>query len=336
MQFFLSVLFLALTAAARPLAFEENKGQTVPSVQFFVPRSSSNVLVTAQGLRFVAPGQDLTISFPGAAPLHWVPSGLQPQRTYYQREKQNIPDVRHFSRLTASHVYPGIDLTLYLQGSHLEYDFIIHPHADPSRIQLHFSQPLHQGPQDSFTWQDNTFRLHQNPPLVYQQSPKHPIPSRWLALDAKTYRFAPGPYHPHQTLILDPVLEFSALLGGEADEEIVALGDGWVAGHTRSNYFPAFPGQPRSNRDIFLRFVPSIANLPPNAATLNYPHVHRTYIFGGSGDDTLSLLTTSATNTFISAFLVGTTSRPDLPMQRPEGNTYRGGLSVAFVANLTV
>lgn len=334
MHLFLSLLILSLAAAASPLAFEENKGQTSAHVHYFVPRPSSNVLITAQGLRFVAPGHDVALSFPGASPLSWRASETQPGLTNYQKQRQQIQDVRHFSRLTAANVYPGIDLTLYFQGPHLEYDFIVHPQADPTQIRLQFSHPLNSNPQGAFTHEERLFRLHQAPPIVYQGTPANSIPSRWQPLSNNSYRFQPGPYNPKQTLILDPVLEFSSLLGGEAEEEIVAMGDGWVAGHTRSNYFPNSPGAPRAGRDIFLRFVPPIGTLPATAGTASYPLVHRTYIFGGSGDETLATAFTIASGSFMSATIVGTTSSADLPMQRPAGNQYRGGATGVFVVTI--
>ncbi len=44
--------------------------------------------------------------------------------------------VHHFARVTYRNVYPGIDLTYYENGNHLEYDFVVHPGADPGRIRF--------------------------------------------------------------------------------------------------------------------------------------------------------------------------------------------------------
>ncbi len=326
MPYFQFFLLLCYAAAAYPLSFEENRGQTNSTVRFFAPTSSANLLISERHLRFASPAGDLSLSFPGAAPLRWSPSEALPGATSYALPGRHIDNVHRYSRLTASNVYPGIDLTLYFRGKTLEYDFIVHPGADPRLIHLNFSEPVHAHHDGAFQLARNFLKFRQSPPLVYQGNTG--IPSRWTETAPHTYRFEPGAYDPKATLILDPILEFASYLGGEADEEIVAMGDGWVAGHTSSHYFPAPEAPKRSTRDIFIRIVPQ--GLPQN--TNNW--LHRTFVFGGAGDDTLGFAQVSINANFVSAVFGGTTSSPDLPMTLPEGNKYHGGASDAFHATL--
>jgi len=59
---------------------------------------------------------------------------------YFRGNDQSkwITDVPTFHRIQYSNVYPGIDLVYYGQGSQLEYDLVVAPGADPSRIAFNF------------------------------------------------------------------------------------------------------------------------------------------------------------------------------------------------------
>ena len=47
-------------------------------------------------------------------------------------------DVAGYAKLRCRGVYPGIDLLYYGSGRELEYDFVVAPGGDPTRIRLRF------------------------------------------------------------------------------------------------------------------------------------------------------------------------------------------------------
>ena len=47
--------------------------------------------------------------------------------------------VRNYGRVRYRALYPGVDVEFYGSPNGLEYDFLVQPGADPSRIQLSFS-----------------------------------------------------------------------------------------------------------------------------------------------------------------------------------------------------
>jgi hypothetical protein len=57
--------------------------------------------------------------------------------------------VANYGRVRYGAVYPAVDLVYYGDGRQLEYDWIVAPGADPSRIQLSFpeARQLHLNPQ---------------------------------------------------------------------------------------------------------------------------------------------------------------------------------------------
>ena len=52
--------------------------------------------------------------------------------------KQWRRDIPNYARVAYRGVYPGIDLIYYGNQGRLEYDFVVAPGADPSRIRLRF------------------------------------------------------------------------------------------------------------------------------------------------------------------------------------------------------
>jgi hypothetical protein len=49
-------------------------------------------------------------------------------------------DVPQFGQVRYREVYPGIDVVFYGNGNKLEYDFVLRPGADPSRIRCRARQ----------------------------------------------------------------------------------------------------------------------------------------------------------------------------------------------------
>ena len=46
--------------------------------------------------------------------------------------------VRNYESVVYENIYPGIDLRFYVDNAQLEFDFIVHPNADPSLIRLNW------------------------------------------------------------------------------------------------------------------------------------------------------------------------------------------------------
>ena len=46
--------------------------------------------------------------------------------------------VANYARVRYRSIYPGVDMVFYGQESRLEYDFVLHPGADPAAIRLQF------------------------------------------------------------------------------------------------------------------------------------------------------------------------------------------------------
>src|SRR6266568_1543652 len=149
-----------------PLSFEANQGQTDAQVQFLAhgqgyslfltareavfvfrppaahgPRSTSRVLKQRAGQDIPASAQAVVrMQLLGANPAPQV-VGLEelPGKSNYfigndpHKWRTNVPT---YARVKYESVYPGVDLVYYGNQGQLEYDFVVQPGADPSRIAL--------------------------------------------------------------------------------------------------------------------------------------------------------------------------------------------------------
>ena len=140
-----------------PLAFEPNRGQADPQVQFLARGPGYTLFLTAAEAVMVltppanhSPGagaeapevnvlrMQLVGANPGAAA-----AGLDelPGKTNYLRgaPSQWVTDVPHYARVAYPDVYPGVDLVYYgTSQRQLEYDFVVAPGADPRAVRLAF------------------------------------------------------------------------------------------------------------------------------------------------------------------------------------------------------
>ena len=152
-----------------------------------------------------------------------------------------------FGRVRYRAVYPGIDLDWYGNDGRLEYDFLVAPGADPSRIALRFDGVnkarvdlmgnllLHiAGPGGSM-------ELRQKPPLAYQEidGRRKRVVARYQRRGDREIAFTLGDYDRTRPLVIDPVLEFSSYFGGAGNDlaRAVALdsdGNIVIAGATTS------------------------------------------------------------------------------------------------------
>src|SRR5260370_9524835 len=147
---FLTFFAAALLSAATPsvdvwnaqsgLSFEPNQGQLDREVRYFARTQGGVVFFTnrevvlrgASGaLRFELLGADAGAAWHASDPTSATTS-------YYVRRDARTwaRDVPHYRRLIRNRTYPDIDVVYYGNANRLEYDFLLAPHADPSRIRI--------------------------------------------------------------------------------------------------------------------------------------------------------------------------------------------------------
>src|ERR1035441_593018 len=141
---------------AVPLSFEPNQGQAASTVQFLSRGSGYARFLTPGKVvlnleRQQPPSTAATAQTPGAASVDTLRMsliganpkanavGLDPQPGVVSYFIGNDPKnwrsgIPTYGKVEYPQVYPGVDLVFYGNQRQLEYDFVVAPGADPSRI----------------------------------------------------------------------------------------------------------------------------------------------------------------------------------------------------------
>jgi hypothetical protein len=311
-----------------PLSFEPNQGQAASTVQF-LSRGSGYAL-------FLAPGKvvlNLERQQPASAaaagqhpkprpstPAHEPDRGkCQGQRSragpaarrgeLLHRQRPEELALRHpdLWQGRLPQIYPGVDLVFYGNQRQLEYDFVVAPGADPSRIAWRID-----GARASVDAEGNLALSAPNgpasfkKPVLYQMDgDKKTSVEGSFAVAGNQVRFRLGSYDHSKALIIDPVLSYASYLAGSGTDHIGwttgpgpavgtsqglavdSAGSAYVTGYTYSIDFPTrtlikarlqgAAGGPRQSREWPSAFVTKFS---PDGSSL----VYSTYL-GGNGYD---------------------------------------------------
>ena len=122
-------------------SFELNLGQADRAVSFFYRGDGTGVFLTEHYAVFAATGRPVVrMTWRGAnADSRWEAGEALPGRVYYSSMRGCVPT---YLSVVRRGLYPGIDLVFRESTEGAEYDFVLHPGADPRRIRLGFDAPV--------------------------------------------------------------------------------------------------------------------------------------------------------------------------------------------------
>ncbi len=173
---------------------------------------------------------------------------------------QGIRNVHSYEKVTIKNIYPGIDWVLYslkvgkLESQKrneegLEYDFVVHPGADPGLIRLRYKwtdKPILQ--------KDGSLKIAtpmgdiiEGIPVSYVRDKEHKINTHYRIED-DGIGFILDKYTKGDTLIIDPTLVWATYSGGSDLEDVFSVNaDGinvWVTGTSKGTGFPLLNPNP--------------------------------------------------------------------------------------------
>jgi uncharacterized repeat protein (TIGR01451 family) len=242
--------------------------------------------------------------------------------------------VQQFQRLRYSGVYDGIDLTYYGNHDHLEHDFVVGPGANLADIVIEVDGAdkvlITPGGDATLLIANVTVSLKR--PVVYQDiaGERRAISGAYALRQGNRLSFVVGVYDHSRALVIDPVILFDAVLGGNSLTQAngVAVdpsGNIIVTGYTQATNYPVVNAAQGicsagcGNSDAFL------TKLDPTGATTLYS----TY-FGGYGIDQGLAVTTDQIG---NAYITGTTTSSDFPTKNAfQSSSVDTTYGTAFVA----
>ncbi|WKZ17207.1 MAG: SBBP repeat-containing protein [Candidatus Jettenia caeni] len=266
-----------------------------------------------------------------------IPEGLQEAKVNYFIGKNSEDwktNISTYQAILYKDIYQDIDMRFYGNNRQLEYDIIVKPGANPSRVQLSY-----QGIEDLKVTEEGDLeialkdgKLIQKRPYVYQEIEGKRVERkgafkvsrsgsnvRGLKHEARNskhfiYAFQVASYDKRYPLVIDPVLEYSTYLGGSGFDSgrgiaVDTAGNVYVTGSTYSFDFPtvnALDGHLSGSSDLFVTKM--------NAAGTSL--IFSTYFGGGSdyyfydGDNVSGI----AVDTVGNVYITGRTRLYDFPL----------------------
>lgn len=321
--------------ASSPLTFEPNQGQTDTQVRF-MSTGQSNTLFLTSTEAVLQTGRDVfRMKLVGANPNSRAEGGdLQIAKSNYFIGKDPAKwriGVANYGRVRFTEVYAGIDLVYYGKDGQLEYDWIIKPGADSSKIRLNFEgvKRMHVEANGDLALQTSTGEIREQKPVVYQSSSKQ-ISGRYVLRGSHEVAFEIASYDKGKQLVIDPVVVYSSYLGGSATEGSNAIaadgaGNAYITGYTNATNFPIVNAEQTTLAGYSNVFVSKIS---ADGSTLLY-----STFLGGTGPDIgVGIAVDSAGD----AFVTGWTQSKDFPVVNAYQSQYASKILSynAFVTKL--
>ena len=348
------------------ISFEANRGQTDKSVQFFARGAAYTLFLTrgtavlslrsavksaplaSQGPRSVAPAGPtgssstaIALQLVGSNPLAEA-SGIDPlpgKANYFKGADpaQWITDVPTYAKVRYHNIYAGIDLLYYgNRDGRVEHDFVVAPGADPEMIAIDVHnalEVLHEA-NGGIRARTQCGDITLDRPVAYQVvgGKRKIIEAEYALAGESEIGLRLGGYDKRLPLTIDPVLRYSAVLGGSRDEfaggtpvgssglAIDSSGNAYVTGWTDSDDFPVVNGI-QGHTTIQSAFV---SKLNATGSAL----IYSTYLGG-----TLSEGTGIAVDSEGRAYVTGD-SGPGLALKNAYQYAMAGGSHDAFVSVL--
>jgi len=315
--------FICSRLMALPVWFEPNQGQAHPSVQF----QSRNIYLraTSAAIHIHESPIVFTLDHANSDARGEALDQLPGFSNYYlgNDPKRWRTDVPHFARVRYHDVYPGIDLVYYgNREGKLEYDFVVKAGADPGVIRIAYNRPVLADSRGDLV----ISRLRQRRPKVFQAGRE--IECKYIVRDDTHVDLALAPYDHNAPLTIDPVIEYSTYLGGNAqnwasDIAVDGSGNMFVTGWLQSPQYPNLNPFQQTSGTAQLMVIAKIAAAGNGL-------IWYTYVGGTALNDAQKIALDSSGNTYV----VGFTSSTDFPTQNAAQPIFGGGSENAVIVKV--
>ena len=322
--FSLTLSAASATAPASKVTFEPNAGQIGKSVDWVVRQGAGTpMFLRATGAAITQYHQGradfVELRFDGARPdaASAGEAPLDSYSNYYLGRDEHtwFTGIPHFARVRYRDVYPGIDVVYHANGAEIEYDFDVHPGADPSQIHISFhgidSFHINHG---DVVLTSNGRELRQRHPRVFQNGREIGASYRIIAGHVE---IALAAHDSTRALLIDPAIQFASYLGGPGNElaeaiQVDSQGYIYIAGAVGSIVSPSLNPFTQSGvtvaSPVIFKFTPDGQNL---VFFITMAVDNQTYAEGLAIDSTGNLM------------MAGETAALQLPLKNPMDSSFR-------------
>jgi uncharacterized protein (TIGR03437 family) len=241
-------------------------------------------------------------------------------------------NISHYAKVQYKNVYPGIDLVYYGNQRQLEYDFIVSPGADVSKIKLGFAEAnqVRIAENGDLALATESGEMRQRKPVIYQDSEggRELIEGRYVIDDHRRVGFEIDRYDATKPLVIDPVFVYSTYLGGSDIDIGNGIktnkdGEAFVTGITYSVDFPT--------RDPLQANPVTVGEAFVTKFKANGRLLFSTYL-GGDGEDVGFAISVDCDG---AAYIAGGTDSKNYPTTQGAAQTEKGGRIDGFVTKIS-
>ncbi len=341
---------------SRPVRFETNLGQAATGARFIAHGQDFSAQIFDDGValrRTVRNRADESNAIPPAAEARLRFIGARTAKAFDARERAEgttnymigadaskwLHDVPSYRQLRQAGLYPGIDLVYYGHDSAFEYDLVVQPGADASRIRIAVAsgaRPVIDVQGDLLLdGADGSLRMHR--PVLYQHiaGEKKVLDGEYVMLATNEVGFRLPAYDHTRPLIIDPTFKllYSTYLGGVHDDQVGGMtldgaGNAYVVGNSGSEDWPVSGNAFQTTRKAIGRYVRNVVVTKFDASgTL----IYSTFIGGTTNDYGNSIAVDAAGR----AYIAGVTNSSDFPVTAGAFQSAFRGNQSAYLAVLS-
>jgi hypothetical protein len=337
-----------------PLGFEKNVGQTADRVQWLARTPESTLYLAGSDAtvqinhidKLERDGVDISRARSSALTMHLIDAqtvrasegeDLQPGTVNYFRGNDSAhwqKGVPMYGQVRLDEVYPGVSLLYHGERGQLEYDFVVAPQADPTRIALGFTgaTPTIATNGDLLLPIPGDSTVRFDKPVVYQMTngKRTSVRSSYTLAANGQVSFRLGPYDHGRELIIDPKLVFLGTLGAGDYPYATNLGQ-MTVDSTGAMYFigttndPTYPvsanayqkvcgpatGSNASNGGVYCGTYGATSAYVSKISADGTKLVYSTYLSGGGGYEQGTSVAVDSSGV---AYLLGATASNDFPI----------------------
>ncbi len=328
-----------------PIEFVENRGQWDTVARFVAWTRNTVTRIEPDALVLEVQGRDargprgamVRIAFECGAdnPAIVGETALPGSRNYFigNDRRHWRTGVRAFASVRYRDVWDGIDFRVREgHGRCVEYDLILAPHArlDRAVFRCEGAQSIRITSSGSLRIETPVGTLHMHAPTTWEEidGRSRPVRSGFRILPRSRFAFWADRHDEEATLVVDPTIVWSTLIGGFFGEKITKMkqlagGDVLVAGQAGSSDFPTTPGVfDRVYKHLFVsRFTAGGTSL-----------VYSTFMGGTGLREILSGLLVDPQG---NVTLAGWTESTDFPTTPGARQPMLGGFRAGFLSRLS-